>query len=136
MKPPQDFGTRQDAANAIAKHVTHGAGKAPMIAIGPLVWGIETGHDTKHWYFVVASISAKGRLRLDQINVPVDNRDFAQEARTDLFAALIGRRPIVIHDFDDELAMAKWAEAIAPSERTRRIRQGLEQERRDVTDHP
>jgi len=123
------YGTRQDAAIAIANHVTHDAGKTPMIAIGPLVWGIDPGHDKRHWYFVVASIGAKGNLRLDQIKTPVDNRDLAHEARTDLMAALIRRRPCVITDFDDELEMAKWAEALAPSERTTRIRTNLERER-------
>jgi hypothetical protein len=42
---------------------------------------------------------------------------------------VIRRRPCVITDFDDELEMAKWAEALAPSERTTRIRTNLERER-------
>jgi hypothetical protein len=44
--------------------------------------------------------------------------------------ALIGlRRPVSIHDFDDELAMIKCAEALWPSEENTRIRKVIEAER-------
>ena len=52
-----DFGT---AITAFADHVLHGTGDVPNVALGPLVWGIDPGHDRRHWYFVVCSIDAKG----------------------------------------------------------------------------
>ena len=42
---------------------------------------------------------------------------------------LLQHRPIVAHDFDDELELAKWCEALCPGERSRRIREDLERER-------
>ena len=113
-----------------ADHVLHDTGRTPMIALGPLVWGIEPGHDTRHWYFVAASINASGEVRLDQFKIPQDNRQLAEQTRTGLMFAILQRQPpCVLSDFDDELALARWCEALAPSERTRRIRADIEQER-------
>jgi len=43
--------------------------------------------------------------------------------------ALVERRPCVMHDFDDELEMAKWAEAAWPCAKSTRIRKSIEAER-------
>ena len=57
------------------------------------------------------------------------DRDLAETVRHDLALALIGQR-LVIHDFNDELTMARFCEQIAPCDKTRRIREGMEQDDR------
>ena len=42
---------------------------------------------------------------------------------------LIRRKPIVLHDFDDELRMARLFEALCPGEKARAIRADVERER-------
>jgi hypothetical protein len=59
-------------------------------------------------------------------------RDLAERLRASLIVALIQGRPLVIHDTDDELEMARWCEAIWPSEKTRRVRAGIEAERAEA----
>ena len=131
MMKAKGTGDLSSILQRFADHVLRGAGETPMIALGPLVWGIEPGHDTRHWYFVAASIDAKGELRLDQFKIPQDNRQLAEQTRTGLMITILQRQPpCVLSDFDDELALAQWCEALAPSERTRRIRADIEQERR------
>lgn len=128
-------GTRAEVAAAFADHVLDGTGDAPQIALGPLVWGTEPGRDGRHWYFVVCSIDAKGELRLDQFKVASDDRDLAEECRTGLWMEFIQRRPpIVMHDFDDELPMARWCEALCPGDRSRRIREDIQRERGENPD--
>lgn len=127
------IGAFGDAIAAFADSMLHGTGKAPNVAIGPVVWGIDDGHDARHWYFIVASIGAKkGELRIDQFKIGPDDRDLAEQARAALSLALLQRRPIVVHDFDDELALAKWCEALCPGKRSRRIREDLERERQPI----
>ena len=99
-----------------------------------LVWGIDPGHDRRHWYFVVCSIDAKGELRIDQFKIARDDRDLAKQTRAELMLEMIQRRPpSVIMDFDDELLLARWCEALCPGERSRRIRSAIERERAEKT---
>ena len=110
---------------AFADAVLDDMGAAPNIALGPIVWGIDPGHDTRHWDFVVCCVSANnGELRIVQFKVAQDDLERAERSRDGLMMELIQRRPIVMVDFDDELAMAHWCEALSPSERSRSIRAG------------
>jgi hypothetical protein len=133
MKPGMP-GSKAKPAVAVqwfADHVMEGVGETPTLALGPLVWNIEPGHDTRQWYFVAASLDAEGEIRLDQFRIGMDDPALAEKCRAILMLELIQRRPpCVLSDFDDELAMARWCEALCPCERTRRIRENCEQERR------
>lgn len=71
------------AMTAFADHVLYGTGDVPNIALGLLVWGIDRGHDRRHWYFVVCSIDAKGELRIDQFKIARDDRDLAEQTVLD-----------------------------------------------------
>ena len=122
--------TREQAVRLFVTKVLAGAGKAPQVALGPVVWNIDPGHDTKCWYFLVSSARPKNQLRILQFKVMNDDRTFVEQARTDLMMEFLLRKGgIVIADFDDELELAKWGEAVAPSERTKKIRINLERER-------
>ena len=119
------------AVRWFADHVMTGVSETPTLALGPIVWTIEPGHDTRQWYFVVASLDAEGEIRLDQFRIGADDLSLAEKCRAMLMLELIQRRPpCVLSDFDDELAMACWCEALCPCEKTRRIRENCEAERR------
>jgi hypothetical protein len=126
---PQRSGDLSAIIAAFADHALHGTGAAPNVALGPIVWGIYPGHDTRHWYFVVCSVDAKGELRIDQFTIAQDDRDLAEQSRAGLMLEMMHRKPIVLVDFDDELPMARWCEALCPGERTSGIRAGIERER-------
>src|SRR5579859_6595427 len=120
--------TLETAIGQFANIVLANGGKAPTVAIGPLVWDIKPGHDTKHWYFHAASADTAGRFHVDRLTVGNDQR-LGEEARSALMQRLIERAPLVLHDFDDELMMARFCEDIWPCDKTRRLRTSLEQER-------
>ena len=117
------------AISQFADSVLYGSGDAPTVTIGPLVWGIEPGHDTKHWYFIVGSADAAGNFRSDQLSIPQDDKPLAKEARAALMQAFIERRPVVVHDFDDELEMIRFCEALWACDKTHRLLAAVEQER-------
>jgi len=124
------------AINHFATLVLAGTGETPQIGLGPVVWNIKPGHDTRFWYFVACSIKANATFRIDQFAVSDDDCQLAKECRANLLANLATRqRPSLLIDFDDELALAEWAEALCPGDRSRRIREGLQRERTDVP-HP
>jgi hypothetical protein len=100
------------------------------VAISPLVWNVEPGHDQRYWYFTVAAADRRGRFHLDQLKTEDGERDLAEASRGALVLELASRRPpCVLHLFDDELAMAKFCAATWPSPRTRRMLLGLQRER-------
>jgi hypothetical protein len=117
------------AVRKFADTVLKGAGHTPTVAIGPVVWAIEGGHDQKHWYFVLGSADKRGRFRVDQFNVGWNDQDFANDCQAAMIAELIGRPPCVIHTFEDELAMIRFCETVWPCAKTRQIRASIEQER-------
>jgi hypothetical protein len=79
----------------------------------------DDGHDTKHWYFVVGSGELGGAFHVDQLKIAKDDRGWAEEARAALVMELLSRRPIVMHDFDDELRLARFCADVAADEITR-----------------
>jgi hypothetical protein len=92
------------------------------LAFGPLVWQPSRNGLSKCRYFIVGSADECGEFHCDQIIGGEDDR-------LALLAALVTLRPSVIHDFDDELQMARWCEALWPCAKITRIREQLEQER-------
>jgi hypothetical protein len=110
----------------IVEHLLDGHEAVPQILLGPVVWEIKQGSDLRQWYFMIASGGPEG-CRVDQI--VADDEAETECLRNALHFRLLQHRPIVIHDFDDELEMAKWAETIWPSPETRQIRSGIQAER-------
>jgi hypothetical protein len=129
-KKPTSTTTIHDAIIAFADNALARADQPPMLAIGPVLWGTEPGKDGRHWYFVCCGRGDDGEIRIDQFKIGTDDHVLAEQCRAALCGELIQRRPIVINDFDDELALVRWCEAIAPSERTTRLRAAVEAERR------
>jgi hypothetical protein len=53
--------------------------------------------------------------------VGADDRETVEQMRNSVLVCLIERRPIVIHDFDDELRMAEMTSTLWPSDKVTRI---------------
>ncbi len=109
----------------IADHVLAGAGKAPHVVLGPVVW--EPNEAGRRWYFTVAGSGSDGGFRIDRI--AAETQALAEDMRSALRVALIQRRPIVTHDTNDELQMARLCVAIWPCQKTAKIAAGIEAER-------
>ena len=96
--------------------------------LGPVVWQIPAGNDRRQWYFVVGSGGPDG-FRCDQI--AFEDEDLATKIRAAIQLRMWQlEKPIVVHDFEDELEMAKWCENIWPSVKTTDIRRSIEAERK------
>jgi hypothetical protein len=116
-------GTMRDQVERIVAYLRRGKNVSPHIVIGPVVW--EPKDDGRFWYFAVATGDGDG-AHFDQLGSP--ERHLAEELRTALLLALIEERSIVLHDLDDELQMVRLCEALWPSEKTSRVRAGIEAE--------
>ena len=127
-QPSNDRCSFGEAIKTFADHVLRDTGAARTIAISPLVWTIDNGCDTRNWYFLVASAGSDGKFRIDNFHCRND-RNLAERSRIALMVEFVSRRPIVIHEFDDELRFAKFCEVAWPCERTTRIRIDVERER-------
>lgn len=102
--------------------------KPPMVAIGPVVWGIEPGSDVWHSWFAGPSIDAAGKFHLDCLKIAEDDRATAEENRAMAVFALLENRG-VIKDFDDELRMMQFCDQVSPCEKTHALRASIERER-------
>jgi hypothetical protein len=91
------------------------------VLLGPVVLD---EHDKP--YFVIGSATER-EFQVDQLTV--DTLVNTREWRTTAIAALIERGPIVIHDFDDELELARMAHAICPCAKTKRILDAIRADR-------
>ncbi len=114
------------STEAAVDRVIDGAGEVPDVIIGPIVWQPDQ-HGKRCWYFIVVASSGRDGFRVNQI--VADNQRSAVEMRSAFMRALVRRRPIVVHDCDDELYAARMAEAIWPCAKTRDIVAGIEAER-------
>jgi hypothetical protein len=63
----QQFVNIEHAVTQFADSVLHGGRDTPTIAVGPVVWNIEAGHDRKHWYFMEAPMPPAS-------SVPINSR--------------------------------------------------------------
>jgi hypothetical protein len=107
-------------------HIQAGDDVDSHVVIGPVVWQLKG--DMRQWYFVVASAD-EGIIRLDQM--ASDTKTLAQEFRDVLYVTLIQeKQPIIVHDINDELEMARLCETLWPSPKIRKIRADIEAERR------
>jgi hypothetical protein len=102
-----------------------GAGAlSPHIVIGPIVW--EAANRKRRWYFTIATAEA-GVANFDQIGS--DELKLTEAARASLLLPLVQSPPVVIHDCDDEVEMARLCEALWPSVKTQKLRLAVEAER-------
>lgn len=112
-----------------ADYIRRGHNVDTHVVIGPIVWQLKG--DLRQWYFAVASAD-RHIARFDQL--VSTTKPLAEEFRAALTFALIQLpQPVVIHDMDDELKMARLCETLWPSTKTREIRLGIEAERRFST---
>ena len=112
--------------NQIVKHLRRGAGISPHVLLGPLAW--KGSPDERKWYFLMGSGDSAG-FRLDAIKFNA-NQELAEQTRSALHFALLQTHPIVVHDFDDECEMARWAHTIWASDKTREMLRNVIRERR------
>jgi hypothetical protein len=120
--------TVDDLAKAIELFVAHLLEGAtdPHVVIGPTLWR-PGPYDScgRLWHFIAAVCGADG-FRYDLLDA--DDPDLAEQARSLAMLALVDHRPRVVHDTSDELAMARLAEVLWPSPRTRALRAAVERE--------
>lgn len=108
----------------IVDHALKGANDINVV-IGPLSWRPTDGLSAKRWYFIICT-SEEGRgFRCDEIIVPEADETY----RTGIIAEFVKHRPLVLHDMDDELAMARLCEALWPGDRITNLRKAVERER-------
>ncbi|MFZ3328960.1 MAG: hypothetical protein WA231_25175 [Methylocella sp.] len=118
------FSNDAEAFDLMAKHLLEKSDDLNVI-IGPAVHP-PIGQDGPD-YFIVATSEKNRGFRCDQISV---GEGYNRETmRAGLVMALIRRKPIVIHDTDDELYMAKLCEMLWPGKRITRLREAVEAER-------
>jgi hypothetical protein len=98
--------------------------------LGPVVQQMPSGSAIRQWCFVVASGGPQS-FRYDQISAP--GEDLADEIRRAIQLHMMKlAKPVIVHDFDDELAMAKWCETIRRCATTTDIRRAIEPERHSI----
>jgi hypothetical protein len=83
------------------------------LLVGPVSWRPSDGTSPRLWYFIVVGCDRTGETFVDQLSAETEADTV--EMRVGVMAALVDQRPVVMIDFDDELAMAKWAETVWPS---------------------
>jgi len=110
-----------------ADHILKGADDINVV-VGPVCWRPSDGTSSKMWYFVVATSETRRGFRCDQLVIG-EGAD-PHEGRAAFMLALANRGPLVVHDTDDELYMAKLCEALWPGERISNLCKTVEAERR------
>lgn len=101
-----EHATRQAARLCrLARHRGH-------VLLGPVVWD----PDRPGWSYFTIGIPERDRWRFERIDG--EDQTELEAFRAALVRALIEHRPIVIHDLDDELRMARLCDAILPTEHT------------------
>jgi hypothetical protein len=112
----------------VAKFLRRGKNPHPHVILGPIVW--ELKGDRKRWYFITVTGDAKG-ARLDQFTA--QDKTLCEAVRANLQIALFQlQSPLVVHDMDDELALARLSENLWPSPKTTKLRTDIEAERRTI----
>jgi hypothetical protein len=113
------------------------------VVVSPMTWQPRNGG--KEWYFTV-SVSKRG----EWFSIGIENPDYEPPAKLDpafaamfdtiieispvdarsrVISALLARKPIVVHRFDDELDAAQFCERLWPGERITKVRKAIELER-------
>jgi hypothetical protein len=111
-------------ARGIVDHALDGANDINVV-VGPLCWQPSDGLAAKRWYFCIATGDPVQGFRHDAVTVRSDSPEMDRQS---VIAELINRRPIVIHDTDDEIGLARLCEALWPCERATQLRMAVERE--------
>jgi len=122
-KKPRDVGNASPAQ--VAEHVLRNV-NSPHIVIGPAIWQPSDGTAGKRWYVTIAASEAGRGFRCDQVTLSPDS---PEDDRARIITAFVPHRPLVIHDADDELYMARLCEILWPGPKITRLRQTVEAER-------
>jgi hypothetical protein len=141
-----------------AEHLLAGTGRRPTVVIGPVVWqpkgdgvfelrreppptpwpGITNYLEVapaRRWYFAAAA-GGHGQSKWVVDQLVGETEAVTIEMRTQLQLELTRHRvPVVVHVFDNELAMARCCEVVWPSAKATQIRQGIEAEDRARGEH-
>lgn len=97
-----------------------------QVVVGPLCWQPSDGAASKVWYFILSTCEKKRGWRCDQVCVPRGEDEDREFYRDRVLMELATRRPLIVHDVDDEVYMARLCEALWPGERISRIRKEIE----------
>jgi hypothetical protein len=97
------------------------------LLFGPVVWLPSDGRSSRVWRFIVVGCDQRGETWHDQLGGETESDAVAM--RAGIMAALIVLRSCFMHDFSDELEMAKLAEALWPCDKVSRILKQVEAER-------
>jgi hypothetical protein len=92
------------------------------VVIGAVCWRPTDGSAGRYTYFVIATCDSRCQFRCDQI-IGDENE------RARILMALVPRKPLIVHDEDDELYMAKLRETPWPGDRITNLRKSIEAER-------
>jgi hypothetical protein len=109
----------------IVAHIRSGTPNKKDVVVGPVVQRPDGGSMSVEWYFVFAHES-DGEVHYTALGA--DERKLAKAFRTKLITTLRAAK-FTPHNFDDDLALAQMADALWPSERTKRILDGVVAER-------
>ncbi len=128
----QTFSSASALIDNVVASILQNRRGAPHVIVGPVVWRPnEAGR--RQWYFVLAS----GDPGFFSVMVGFgDDAELADQCRASALVAFLMRKPIVVHDMDDELAMARLCEAIWPCAKTRKVRAGIQAEREQLAMTP
>jgi hypothetical protein len=107
-----------EAFDLMAQHMLERSDDLNVV-IGPTVHP-PLGQDGPD-YFMVATSEKKRGFRCDQISIG-EGYD-SETMRAGITMALVRRKPLVIHDVDDELYMARLCETLWPGERITKLRE-------------
>jgi hypothetical protein len=119
------FSKDADPFDRIVDHVLEESDDNQVV-IGPLLRP-PLGSASPHDYFMIASSQKDRGFRCDQITV-----GDGTQWRNDVIGAFVRRKPIVIHDTDDELYMVRLCEILWPGERITKLRKVVEAERAEA----
>lgn len=125
--PEDDAGIILDLATRQAARLCRLARRRKQVLLGPVVW--DPDRNSRRSYFIIG-VPERKRWHFERIGG--EGHAELEAFRTALLMALARHRPIVLHDLDDELRLARLADAILPTEQTAALCREIAAER----EHP
>jgi hypothetical protein len=98
------------------------------VVVTPIVHRPDEGGE-REYYFTIATCDEKKEFRCDKIELKIDTEEKREAMRSSVIMEFLHRKPILVHDTDDELYAAWLCETLWPGERISGVRKGIEQER-------
>jgi hypothetical protein len=119
-------GDVEELCSGMAAYLLEGSIDRTLL-FGPVVWAPSDGMSARRWWFHVVGCDRTGEVWNDELTAETEADTVA--LRADVMVALVAHPPCVAIDFNDELEMAKVAEANWPCTTITGIRQGIEAKR-------